>query len=557
MRRPAQRTKPRIARPYNFPAPVSGWIRNENLAIPNARKPDGTKVYGAFVLENWIPTATGARMRGGSTQHTQVGTGELPVTALFSYVNGNNRILFASDEAAIYDVTAAVTIGDIIDDEGSLIVTHDGFSLEIGIGPSPTVVSGQSGGAWSVVQFATAGGVFLRGVNGEDTPQVFGGEDWTTIPAISGSGLVASDLSHVWTYKNRLFFVEKDSLNAWYLPVDQIGGTAMKFPLGGVFNLGGSLLFGASWSLDTGDSGGLSEQCAFFTTEGEVAVYKGADPSDANTWAKVGVYRIGKPRGPNSIMRAGGDLVIATDIGFVPLSQAIQRDYAALSPTAVSYPIEVAWNEAISERSGDYWHIDIWPTKQMVVIALPTDDGQQAQMLVANARTGAWGLITGWRGTCVKTFGDRFFFGSIEGKVIEAEVGGDDLGSPYVCTIVPLFDPFKAPASLKTSTQARATIRSSREMLVQLSMQRDYAVSLPAAPDDTSVPTGSLWGSAVWGSALWGTTLEKRTFQPWQSTPGAGYALAPAIQITSGSTSPPDAEIVSTDVLYDVGDVGS
>lgn len=52
--------------------------------------------------------------------------------------------------------------------------------------------------------------------------------------------MTPEDLNYVWVYKNRLFFVEKDSLNAWYLPVDSIGGAAEKFPLGGVFTRGGS-----------------------------------------------------------------------------------------------------------------------------------------------------------------------------------------------------------------------------------------------------------------------------------------------------------------------------
>jgi hypothetical protein len=558
MRRPASRSKPRIALPQNFPAPVGGWIRNENLATPNARRPDGSKLNGAFVLENMFPTATGVRMRAGSGKHSLAGDGSEDITALFSYVNGNNRTLFAATESAIYDATSAMLFDEVLEDDlGDPILTDTGDTIDIASGTNEAIVASQAGGNWVVAQFATAGGVFLRAVNGVDTPLVYDGTDWDATPAITGSGLDPSDLSHVWVFKNRLFFVEKDTLDSWYLAVDAIGGSATKFPLGGVFTLGGSLLYGASWSLDSGDSGGLSEQCVFLSTEGEVAVYRGSDPGDADAWAKVGVYRIGRPRGPHAFIRAGGDLVIATDVGFVPLSQAIQRDYAALSPVAVSYPIETAWNEAVAQRSTDYWHCEVWPTKQTVAVALPTEDGDQAQMFVANARTGAWGLYTGWRATCVKTFGERFFFGSVDGYVIEAEVTGADLGSPYVCSCVPVFDPLKAPASLKTGIQSRVMIRSSRAMNMRLSLQHDYATNLPAAPDDNSVATGSLWGSAVWGVSVWGASAEKQTFQEWQSTPGSGYALAPALQITSGNSAPPDAELVAMDLMYDRGDIGS
>jgi hypothetical protein len=242
-----------------------------------------------------------------------------------------------------------------------------------------------------------------------------------------------------------------------------------------VFTRGGALLFGASWSLDSG--GGLSEQCVFVSTEGEVAVYQGANPGDAANWSKVGVYRIGKPRGPKAFIRAGGDLVIATDIGFVPLSVAVQRDIAALSPSAISYSIEEAWNDAVRDRSSSSWHCEVWPTKQMVLVVLPTPASTQARMFVANARTGAWALFTGWNGSCVALFGDRMFFGSTGGRIIECEVTGTDQGSPYTATVVPLFDPLKSPASLKMGLLAQSVLRAPIDINVSLSLQADYEIS--------------------------------------------------------------------------------
>lgn len=554
MRQPAQRVKPRIAKPANFPAPRSGWIRNQSLTAPNARGADGSAVNGAHTLENWFPTTTGIRMRAGSLTHATIGDGTQDITALFTYVNGNNQSLFAATDDAIYDVTlATASADDLVTSGGDFLVTDLGAFLITGTDAAPQVVPFLAGGDWSVIQFATPGGTFLRAVNGLDTPLVYDGTTWGTSPAITV--VDPTKLSFVWAFQNRLFFVEQNSLNAWYLPAASIGGAAVVFPLGGVFSLGGSLLYGASWSLGTGDQGGLSEQCVFVSTEGEVAVYRGTDPS--SNFAKVGVYRIGKPRGPLAVMRAGSDLVVATDIGFIPLSQALQKDYAALAPAAVSYPIEEAWNEAVAERSGDFWHCEIWPTKQMALVALPTESGETPQIFVANVRTGAWGLYTGWDATCVKTFQDRGFFGSTEGRVIEMEVTGSDDDAPYVCVSVPLFDFLKAPASLKTTTQARATIQSSRQMNVQLSSQHEYTLALPPPPDDVGIASGNVWGSGIWGTSTWGTPPQKTTYREWKSVPGAGYAVSVAMQITSGSLSPPDAELVMVDMLYDAGDVGS
>jgi hypothetical protein len=628
MRQPAARIKPRLAQLQSYPAPMGGWIKNVNLATPDARLPSGQKVNGAAVLENWFPTATGIRMRGGTEVYSQVSVDE-DVQALFTYVNGNNQSMFAATTTEIFDISTG-SFSILSDDGGDPLVDDLGNNLIENLAAS--AVSSLTSGDWSSVQFATTGGVFLDLVNGADTKLIYDGTnfypvgagglnslnyDTGTLPFVAGqtvtggtsgasativkvigttasgtlwlgsisggpfqdnenitsaggaakadgansvlfgafTGIPSSSLSHNWVYKNRLFYVEKNSLNAWYLPVDSITGTAVKFPLGGVFTLGGSLLFGASWSIESGD--GLSEQCAFFSTEGEVAVFTGTNPADASAWAKTGVYRIGKPRGPKALIRAGGDLIIATDIGFIPLSVATQRDVAALSPSAISYPIETGWNDLVVERVTGNWHCAVWPTKQMVIVAPPTTSGQKAQMLVTNARTGAWCVFTGLDATCLALFGDRFFFGSKDGLVVEMEVTGADQGTPYTATVVPLFDPLKSPASLKTGLMARSSVRAKSNVDVGLSLQADYNISLPPAPDDVSSVTGSVWGTAKWGEGVWGAAAEKKTFREWKSISGSGYALAVASQITSGSSSAPDIEFVQTELTYDLADVGT
>jgi hypothetical protein len=628
MRRPAARIKPRLAKSQSYPAPMGGWIKNVNLATPDARLPSGQKVNGAAVLENWFPTATGIRMRGGTEAYAQT-QDNLDIVSLFTYVNGNNQSMFAATETSIHDISSSV-FSFLTDDADNIFVDDLGNTLiDSTLGD---VVSNLTSGEWSSVQFATTGGVFLDLVNGSDDKLIYDGttfypindEDLSALNydggtlaftagqtvtggtsgasavivkvvgttasgvlwlgAVTGgpfqdneaitssggaalvngtisvlfnkiTGVATAALSNNWVYKNRLFYIEKNSLNAWYLAVDSITGTATKLPLGGVFTLGGSLLFGASWSIESGD--GLSEKCIFVTTEGEVAVFSGTDPASASTWSKTGVYRIGKPRGPKAVIRAGGDLVIATDIGFIPLSVATQRDIAALSPSAISYPIETGWNDAVADRSEGYWHCAVWPTKHMVIVMPPTPSGLQPQMLVTNARTGAWCVFTGLDAKCMVLFGDRFFYGTTEGLVIEMEVTGADQGAPFTATVIPLFDPLKSAATRKTGLMARATVRAKSRVQVKCSLQADYNVILPSAPDDTSTVVGSVWGTAQWGSGVWGTEAAKQTFREWQSISGSGYALAVASQVTSGSPSPPDVEFVETELTFDMGDIVS
>lgn len=640
MRRPAPQRQ-RSAKLKAFPAPRNGWISNLSLAAPNAKNPDGTNVSGAAVLDNFFPTATGIRLVRGSERYATLNDETRPVLSMFQYVVGSVARLFAANENTIFDITSVpspynTTIGD---GEGNEIGDDLGNVLGMVSTENLDVMTGFTGGDWSVQQFATAGGVFLVGVNGEDLGFIYdgsnfypaiaggvqalaydtlvesftegavvtggtsgatgtilrvldngdgtgtlwlvsmgedsfeadealtddeGGEAEVTSPETvlspsitfpDGSGLTTADLIFAWAYKNRLFFIQKDSLDIWYLPVDQVGGELAKFPLGGIFGQGGSLLFGATWSTDAGAQGGLSEQVIFVTTEGEVAVYQGANPSEAEDWGKVGVYRIGRPLGPKAWIRDGGDLVIATSIGYVRLTEAIRREMAALGPTAVSYPIEVAWNEAVERRSGAQWHCEVWPSKQMAVVALPTINEQQPAMFLANIRTGAWCRRPNWDATCVIVYQERLLFGTSGGGIVEANVSGLDEDRPYTGVCVPLFEDLGSPASLKVVTLARPVALAPIETRLDVSVQSDYRIALPPVPNAEPVPIGGQWGNAVWGQSAWGATLETVPNQMWRSSPGRGYAVSPAVQVTSGAIVPLDLELVRVELTFETAEI--
>ncbi len=412
-------------------------------------------------------------------------------------------------------------------------------------------VASLANGDWQHVQFTTTGGTFLRLVNGADTPLVYDGSTWSTSPAITG--VTASTLSHVWAFKNRLMFIEDGTFNAWYLPVDSIGGAAVKFPLGGEFTLGGSLMFGATWSLDTG--AGLDEKCVFVSTEGEVVIYGGTDPSSANTWAKQGNYRIGRPLGPRAIVKGGGDLAIATDIGLIPLSKAIKIDKAAIGAQAVSYQIEEDWKAEVAQRVGVYdWHVEMWPTKQMAIVAMPSYSSLALRCFVANLRTGAWARFTGWDTHCLGLYRDRLFFGTSTGTIIEAEVGGLDQGAAYTCTYVGLFSDAGAGAQPKLPTLMRPVYLSPNRVGDKVSVCFDYTVTLPTAPDAAAITGGAnTWNNGLWNQATWSGSETNQTFQDWRSVGGIGHAVAPIWMVTIGQESAPDVQLVRMDMQYTLG----
>lgn len=373
-----------------------------------------------------------------------------------------------------------------------------------------------------------------------------------TFKSPEGDGLTTSDLAFPWVYKESLYFVEKNSLRAWYLPPDQISGELKPYPLNGYFDKGGSLLWGQSWSLQSSDSGGLGAQNVFTTTEGESAVFQGLSPDD-ESWSMVGVYRVGKPLGKHGFMRAGGDIVIATDVGYVALSKAVQVDFAALAPNAVSYPIQVAWSEAITAR-GRNWQCELWPEGQMAIVIPPNLESLSSVWFVSNATTGAWAPFTNWYATCVLSWNGRLFFGSSDGLVKEAMVGGTDNGAEFTGVYVPLFSDVGKPTAYKMARIARFEAKSAAPINEKISCIFDFSTSIPAPPGSGIVSVGNEWENATWDSSVWNATRNAVISSRRHSVAGSGYRVAPVFQVTSGATIPLDVEIITLDVTFESGD---
>jgi len=482
-------------------------------------------------MDNWFPLATGIRVRRGSNLRATIGAGT-PVWAFMVYQVGNGRI-FAANGAAIYDIT------NIVDPL---------------VSPAP-VVSGLTSGDWSSAMYTNAGGRFLVAVNGSDERRVYDGTAWTAGPAITGGpGTNGNKFLHVWTFKGRIFYLEKDTLNVWYHPVDQIGGAVSKFPLNGIARLGGSLSYGGTWSFDSSGDG-LAVSIVFVTTEGEALVYDGTDPGSAAAWTLKGVYRIGRPLGKRAAFKSGGDLAIATDIGLIPLSSALSRDTSALYQAALSYPIEEAWNtEAINRRAQFSWCAEMWPTQQMAIVGMPSYGTLPDQCFVVNIRTGAWTRYTGWNVQCLGLLNDRMFFGTRAGLIMEAELGSSDNGLPYTASMIPLHEDFGS-ATIKQANMARYITLTSQDVVAQLNAVSDYSVKLPAQPAAALITTAtSLWDVANWDESQWSDDdTVKRAESQWQSVTAQGTALAPVIQITIGGGEIPDIELVRIELNYQAG----
>jgi hypothetical protein len=510
-------------RTVNLPSPVRGLVRNENLAM--------SKPAGAYILENWFPTSTGIVTRRGKRKHATLGGSA--VSALMVYLSGSSGKLFAANNSGIYDASNPAS-------------ATTALTAQSGIG---TVTSG----AFSSVQFSTSGGDFLVCVNGANLHKIYNGTSWAqNSPGITG--VTSENFSHVWAFKSRLFFIRKNSLKFCYLPVSSIGGAATEFDLGSVFTLGGYLVTGATWSSDAGQD--IEDLCVFITSEGEVAIYAGTNPSDLAQWSLRGLYRIGKPLGRNAMFRAGGDLAVATRDGLVPISGAYSQATEALRNTAVSKSVEELWITLAEQRSSLDWQVQSFTGQHsMLWVAPPTITGQDPLVLVANMRTGAWTVFTGYNVRSMATLGNAIFVGDASGVIYEAETGGSDDGQTYTARVAGLWTDLRAPLMQKRVTMVRGTFRANVSQFNPLwSISTDFNNTFKADPSAGPNAPAVLWGSAVWGAAKWGGGITEYRTSEWTAVEGIGDMVSWQLQVTLGSIVLPDIELASVGVLYETGE---
>lgn len=505
-------------------APHRGLIRNESY--------DKKKGGGAAVLENFFCTSEGIQVRRGRARYAKL-TGSTAVGAIMPYMALGVSKLFAANNVGIYDISS------VADPESAV-------SAASGIG---TVTSGD----FSHVNFGTAGGNYLVCVNGQNLHKIYDGSSWAqNSPAITGT--TSDNFSHVFAFKSRLFFIVKATMTFAYLPVDSIGGAATEYPLDSLFEMGGTLLTGGTYSVDSGE--GMDDLAFFMTTEGEVAIFSGANPGSASDWVLVGVYKFGRPLGKKAMFRAGGDMAVATNSGLFSLGAARTKDVIAQRRGAVSWPVEELWMRYARERNSVAWCCEVFPARNMAFIGMPTYSTLTTRIMIVNATTGAWSIFTGYDVRSMGVLGDRFFYGTSAGRVIEAETTGFDEGAAYRCRAALSFDDFETPRQ-KIMLSARGTFSSNfRTLEPKFSVATDYTMEWPSQPSAAENPESSpLWGTAVWGAFRWGGNEREWIKSEWDGIEGVGHAIALQLQMTLGNTVTPDIQWSSTDLVYQEGEV--
>jgi hypothetical protein len=510
------RTRGATSQSASMPAPVEGWDDSSPLADMRPTR--------AVILDNWFPQPSYVELRKGWAQHSNT-TETTAVQSLMAYhaPNGSNDKLFAACDNAIYNVTSSTAVASSVTSLSNAKLQH--------------------------VNFTTSAGSYLYTVNGANLPNVFDGTTWTN-PAITG--VDESTFINLNVFKNRLFFIQASSTKFWYLPVDSIAGAAVSFELGGVMSRGGNLVAMGTITIDGGS--GPDDHAVFITSEGQVIVYQGADPSDSNAWALVGVYDIPPPIGRRCLTKIAGDLGILTTSGLLPLSKAMVIDRAAVENVALTNRINNTFTNAAREYGSNFgWQACVYPRANMCIVNIPLVDGGASHQYVMNTLHGAWARFTAQNAACWEVFQDRLFFGGQNGKVYEADSAAQDGGNPIIADLKTAWSYYGSKGTLKQWKMVQTLITSDGRVTPGLKVNTDFKDSVPTFIPTQGTLAGSNWDEVDWDAFDWGGASE--VTNRWQSVQAVGQCGAIRIRVVAETenATPITLQVNGFNVIFERG----
>jgi hypothetical protein len=503
------RSMPNRAVSASLAAPTKGWNARDALG-------DMDPLY-AVILENWFPSTSDVAMRFGYSDHVTGITGQ--VESVMSYNGLTTDRLLAAAGTAIYNVTSAGAVG-------------------------AAILSGMTNARWQYINYANLSGAYIYIVNGADSPRYWDGSSWT-VAAIVGSGLTNANLIHINAHKNRIWFVEDETLNAWYLATSAIAGAATKFDLTGVATMGGYLMAMATWTIDAGY--GVDDLAVFLTSEGEAIVYRGTDPASSSTWGLVGVWILGAPIGRRCFMKYGGDLLVISRDGIQPLAAALQS--SRTNPkVALTDAIQQATTASVTLYGSNYgWEIAHYPSQNMLLLNVPVQEGDVQEQYVMNTITKAWCKFSGWDANCWALFNESLYFGG-NGFVGLAWDGLDDNGSAINADGLQAFNYFNSPAKLKRFTMMRPILQTNGTPSTLAALNIDFDTSDPTSPLAFTPTSYGVWDVGLWDTAIWGSDVV--ISKSWQGANGIGYCAAPRLKVSASGI---QVRWVSTDIVAEPG----
>lgn len=523
MRRAAARSRGKPSRQKksistSYPAPLGGWNDRDALA---AMSP-----LDAVVLENLFPGTSYVEMRGGSADH-MTGFVSAPKTlAVYNKSDGTSE-MYAAAGSNIYNASSPGAVG-------ASVAAVNSDKLQ-----------------WLNFGDGTNNYLMMFNENPSDKPWFYNGTTWLAVDGVTSpalTGLTTTLIATAFVSKNRLFFIEIDSLSFWYLSAGAAGGALTEFPLDGVADKGGYLVAGATWTFDSG--AGPDDAVVFVTSKGQVIVYTGTNPSAAADWGLVGVFNLGEPLGRRCFEKLGGDLVLLCQNGAYPLTKALQNSEVN-SEAALTDKIQNSFNNAARIYTGNFgWQAINYPARSAVIFNIPIAEDGTHEQYVMNSITKSWCKFRDWDAETFAVFNQELYFGSGT-AVVKAWTGAADQGSNIEAYGKTAFNYLGKVGVQKQVKLYRPMLSVNGVISFLTDIDVDFKDTDIVGGATFTPASGALWDVGKWDEDSWGAGLEivKNWTSPNEYT---GFAISTKIKVSTNSLT---IQWFANDIVYEIGDV--
>jgi hypothetical protein len=530
------------AQGYSVPAPIGGLnIKDSLAAMPET---------DAIILDNFFCQPTWVELREGHTTLAKF-TGNCETLMPYSGQSGNTSQLFAAINDTNGNHRSIVRVDDAAGGTINLAT-----KTQVGWNGTVNTLQPLTSTQFDYLQMGTATTDVLICLNGADPPVTYDGTSWAA-SALTGGPTPLSSLRFGAVYKQRIWFVQNNTFNVYYLPQNVYQGALTTINLGWNFKLGGYLVAIITVSID--NTAGTNDYIAFLSNRGEVIMYQGYDPAAVATWSVAAHFRIGAPVGVGRQcwQKVGMDAIVICEDGFLLLSEAMLTDRSQ-TRNSVSDKIRYGVNQALqSYQTNPGWQIMLYPTGNKLLINVPTSSSYVTSytyvMNTLNNAWSTWGLLSSpLNAFCWEVWNDpvlqeTLFYGTA-GSVEIADNGAvNDNGASILSTLQPAFSYMGKRETLKRWTQCQPIFTANGNLNLSVVLNIDYA-SIPAVGGvPVSTSTGALWNVAKWNVSTW-TGI--RTFTQWIGLSGVGYCAGLQLQINSLNV---PARYQNTNFLFEEG----
>lgn len=510
-----------LDKPARIPAPVGGM----NSVSPGTELPESDCIYAYNMVAADMGLVVRTGWREWAINLTGAVDSTIRTTMSFHGSIGSADKLFAVTSTGIWDVTSS--------------------------GSSPTqalafAISGGNAGWGVAAAVVTAGGHFLLyadEVNGLHYYSESTGI-WAAYTSGSGTGQVSgvdpTTIVSVTVWKNRVWLTQRDRASAWYLAVGAVFGAATEFSFGQRFAHGGYLVGLYNWSTDGGS--GLDTLLVAIGAGGDVAIYVGTDPSSANTFGLKGVWFVGSvPAGRTIATDYGGDLLILSSLGVMPLSRLIIGNPSVDRTQYATSKISNLFSSLVSAgRNLRGWSIHTHPSDSAVLVFVPVPGSTATIQLAMSTTSRGWTRYRDIPMVSAAVWEGELYFGTDDGRVCrnvgvvdEVTLADPSSGDPIQWSILTRYQ--GSPSNVQV--QAIRPILLSKETgpVYQATARYDFDTAEPDAPTGTSSGGPGTWSYGavtcqVTATTLWPASAIGVTFsEPAVVSTGTFLVISPEI----------------------------